>query len=325
LFIEKGTAQQDVFAVEMRNGEDALGRRQFLSAIDAFKRANAARNKESPEAWLGISRASHGLQVFPEALQSADQALKYVERPSSLEAAVRHQRALTLVRLIDVADDNRAREAEREFAAAVSIDLTLAAPSYERGIALLNAYRDAEGVAELSRYLSRNAAVRDADAVRRLIANPIEARARFAAPDFSLRATNGETFSRASLENRVVLLDFWGSWCRPCRANTPGLVALHRKFAGQIVTIGIGYADRESDWRAWIASHRMDWLHYLDSDPDGDDGPVAKAFGISGVPTYIVIDREGRIRARLDGWEGEGPVVLEDAIKRAIARPEQVR
>ena len=310
----------DSFAENMQQGESALARRQFLTALDAFTRANVLRDKKSPEAWLGMSRASYGHQVFLEALKSADQALKYAARGSKVEAAVRHQRALALMAFIATADDDRAREAANDFAAAARLDARWTAPSFERGVALLNTYRDVEGVRELKRLVSEDGDPAKREAARRFIADPREARVKFTAADFSL-AVDGKTFSRASLANQVVLLDFWGSWCGPCLANTPALVALHKKYASQIVTIGVAYSeDRPDKWQAWIAKNHMDWPQYRDDTGEGD-GPVAKAFRVEGVPTYIVIDREGRVRARLDGWEDEGPVALEAAIKRAIAVP----
>jgi thiol-disulfide isomerase/thioredoxin len=277
-----------------------------------------------------MSRASYGQQVFPEALTHADEALRHVERGTSIEAAVRRQRALALLaegssgKSVNpmVADDPRAREAEQEFLRAAALDPRWAAPSYERGVALLTTYRDDDGVRELTRYVSTgNGEASKISLARRLIVAPHEARDRFNAPDFSLTASNGEVYSRTSLRNHVVLLDFWGSWCLPCLANAPDLRRLHQKYGNQMVTIGVGISERDPDiWGATAAKHQLDWPQYRDGEGD-ESGPVAAAFGVHSAPTYIVLDREGRVRARLHAWGDEGPVALEASIDRAIAIP----
>ena len=229
----------DSFAAAMQDGETALAQRRFLSALEGFKRANALHNKTSPEAWLGMSRALYAQGVFPDALKSADQALTHARSQPALEGRIRHQRALALVARAEFPDDPKLPDAEREFAAAGKLDRALARPSYERGLGLLTAYRDAEGLRELRAYVASGGDTATLDRARRMIANPRLARERFAAPAFSLTTSTGQTLSSTNLRGEVVLLDFWGSWCPPCVANTPGLVALHQKY---------GNRDRH-DWR----------------------------------------------------------------------------
>jgi thiol-disulfide isomerase/thioredoxin len=319
-------SSSDVFAEAMSQGEAALNGRRFLTALTAFTRANEARGKASPEAWLGMSRASYGMKVFPESLKSADLALKHVGRNTTLEAAVRHQRALALAGSAEYPGEARLDEAEREFAAAAKLDPALSRPSFERGAAHLLAYRETEGVKELTQFVSNGGASAAVDAARRLIAAPWEVRQRFAAPTFSLTTSSGQVLSSANLRGQVVVLDFWGTWCPPCRAATPGLIELNRKYSGQITMIGIGAREESQKvWSDYIAEHKMAWPQYLDSirsysGGPPDEGPVSRTFNVSGYPTYIVIDREGAIRSRShDGPRGKD--ALEDAIKRAIAVP----
>jgi thiol-disulfide isomerase/thioredoxin len=307
----------------MTAGETAMAERRFLSALNAFKRANEARNRTSAEALIGMSRASYALKVFSDALKSADEALKHASRNATLEAAARYQRALALAESAEFPGEPALEEAEREFAAAARLDPTFRRPSVERARALLLSYRDEAALAELNRVVSAGPDTGTLAAARRLIEDPREVRRRFAAPLFSLTTSAGQTLSNPTLAGQVVLLDFWGTWCPPCRAATPALLELNQRYGSQTTMIGIGALEETREiWSDYVAQHRMTWPQYLDSlrsdfsDPAADRGPVATAFGVGGFPTYIVIDREGIVRGRLNDV-GE----LETVIVRAIATP----
>jgi Tol biopolymer transport system component/thiol-disulfide isomerase/thioredoxin len=306
----------ETFASEMQKGETALAGRQYVTALEAFARANVARNRSSAEAWLGMSRAAYGLERFSE-------ALKHAAGRTRLEAAIRHQRARALTAVVDTVDDDRLKEAEREFAAAAHLDAALAAPSYERGVALLTSYRDVEGIRELQAFVVRGGPAATIDSARRMIAYPGLARARFAAPAFSIVTPAGESLGSDSLRGKVVLLDFWGTWCPPCRVDTPALVDLHRRYGNQIVMIGVGVSESsERVWRDYIAENGMAWMQVLDESSAGSSpNRLEHTFNGNGVPTYILIDREGNIRHRITGGlTSDTPGALEAAIERAIGR-----
>jgi thiol-disulfide isomerase/thioredoxin len=90
--------------------------------------------------------------------------------------------------------------------------------------------RDEEGIAELKKEIAIRANGTTADESRSLIANPRRAREKYA-PDFSLVSTAGEKFTVESLRGKVVLLDFWGTWCAPCVRAVPSLRKLHKEHA----------------------------------------------------------------------------------------------
>lgn len=101
-------AQDEAFATAaLYAGDVALADGQFMSALEAFARANALRNRTSPEAWLGMARASYGQGVFGESLRSADRALKHATDDPNLEAAIHHQRGLCLSAVATGPDDPR--------------------------------------------------------------------------------------------------------------------------------------------------------------------------------------------------------------------------
>ena len=117
------------------------------------------------------------------------------------------------------------------------------------------------------------------------------------AAQFTLNLTEGETLDLAELRGKVVLVDFWASWCTPCRQEAPVLREVYREYAGQPVEfVGVNIWDR-----------REDALHYLDTFdipyPSGFDesGSIAIDYGVRGIPEKFFIDTSGVVRQKYVG------------------------
>jgi len=99
---------------------------------------------------------------------------------------------------------------------------------------------------------------------------------------------------------KVVLLDFWASWCGPCRNALPNLKRLQAIYGGaDFVVISVSEDDDESAWHAFVSSHNMTWPQRLDS-----DGSIQSQFGVNALPTYVLIGRDGTV---LQKFVGEAP------------------
>jgi thiol-disulfide isomerase/thioredoxin len=99
---------------------------------------------------------------------------------------------------------------------------------------------------------------------------------------------------------KVILLDFWASWCGPCRSALPNLKRLQAVYGGaDFVVISISEDDDESAWHAFVSSHNMTWPQRLDS-----DGSLQSQFGVNALPTYVLIGRDGTV---LQKFVGEAP------------------
>jgi thiol-disulfide isomerase/thioredoxin len=127
-------------------------------------------------------------------------------------------------------------------------------------------------------------------------ASPVKAAARGSQTPIS--PASGALFPE--FRGKVILLDFWASWCGPCRSALPNLKRLQAVYGSpDFVVISISEDDDESVWRAFVSSHNMTWPQRLDS-----DGSIQSQFGVNALPTYVLLGRDGSV---LQKFVGEAP------------------
>lgn len=115
------------------------------------------------------------------------------------------------------------------------------------------------------------------------------------APALPKQVLQGPPVTLAKLQGKPALIDFWASWCEPCREEAPEIARLQHSLAGAAI-VGIDYTDQEESARSFI--RRYGWKFPVLSDPDGIYGAH---FGFSGLPTAIVLDPDGGVSATLRG------------------------
>lgn len=120
------------------------------------------------------------------------------------------------------------------------------------------------------------------------------------APDFTLQTADGATVRLSDLRGTVVLLNFWATWCPPCKAEMPDLNALHQRHGAehQFMVLGINMQEDPADVTAFAGQRQLAFPLLLD--PDG--AVSAGRYAIRSLPTSLIIDREGNIR---DSWMGQ--------------------
>ena len=137
-----------------------------------------------------------------------------------------------------------------------------------------------------------------------------------AAPDFKLMDTAGKEVTLASLKGKVVLLDFWATWCGPCKAAMPSIQKISEDYKGKdVVVLGVNTWERkEGAGKKYMDDKGYTYGCLL----KGDD--LAKEYGISGIPTLVVIGKDGKLALIEVGFGPNGDKGLRGAIDAALAK-----
>lgn len=151
----------------------------------------------------------------------------------------------------------------------------------------------------------------------RFAARPELARERMA-PAFALIAEGGQRVSLDDLQGKVVLLDFWATWCGPCREALPHMRRIAQKFSGEpLVILSISLDPDEKKWKDFIAKNEMTWLQYRDG---GFEGPMARLFSVNSIPHTFSIDADGVLQE-----ENVGDASIEGKLKKLISKAREAQ
>jgi cytochrome c biogenesis protein CcmG/thiol:disulfide interchange protein DsbE len=118
-----------------------------------------------------------------------------------------------------------------------------------------------------------------------------------AAPEFTLPLLGGGEVTGEDLHGRVVMLDFWASWCPPCRDEAPVLAQVYAEYSGRGVEfVGFNLWDNAGDAEIFLQQQGHEYPNGIDH-----DGRIAISYGVRGIPEKFFLDREGRIARKFSG------------------------
>jgi thioredoxin-like negative regulator of GroEL len=288
-------------ALASASGLDAartlLDEGRYADALKAFKSAQSDSHGRCAPCLLGMAEAQMGLGEPGDAASSAATALSLGLGNGALTSRAESVRGIALLK------EGRAdalERAEAAFRGALAADATNVRARFNLGYVLLRQGRDAEGLVELRQYLAGEPSGGPSEQARWLLEKPRRARERFA-PDFETRTLTGDAFSLKGLRGRVVLLDFWATWCGPCRDALPELKELTTRYPrDRFAIVSISVDDEVEPVRAFVAKHGATWIQIHDA-----EGALQERFGVEVLPSYLLVDGEGVIRKELTGTDDQ--------------------
>lgn len=136
------------------------------------------------------------------------------------------------------------------------------------------------------------------------------------APDFPFRDVRGSAMTLGQYKGKVILLDFWGTWCPGCVTGIPQLRELHKQFKDNpdFVLVSLDHEDTPAKLLPFIQEHGMTWINTCQGEPD--TSLPALLYGVRGYPSFFLIGRDGTIK-----YEDFNPDGLQSAITKALAEP----
>jgi thiol-disulfide isomerase/thioredoxin len=112
------------------------------------------------------------------------------------------------------------------------------------------------------------------------------------APAFTLPDSKGITHALSAFAGKVIYIDFWASWCGPCREETPAMKKLYSKFKedDRLAIISIAVSDAKENWMQALANDKPEWLQLRDH-----KGELQKSYNTNSIPRFVLIDKKGKI------------------------------
>lgn len=137
------------------------------------------------------------------------------------------------------------------------------------------------------------------------------------APPFEVTALDGTHFNLDAMGGRVVLIDFWATWCGPCNEELPHVKKIAKEFAGEpLVILSVSWDSDDAKWRQFIQKNEMTWLQYRDANHS-----LSNAFGVNAIPHYFVIDTDGGLTTELVGSGSN----VEGKLKKLVAKAREAQ
>jgi len=295
-------AKDTEFDTHFQQGQQFLKTGKYQEAINELKKAAKLHEKSCPACYYAMALAYIKSGQFADAAKTCDMATAAAADDPG-RAAAHHLKGSALLALSRT-DSKKLAAAESELRTAIQLDGKMALYHFGLATTLLRESKDAEAKEELQTCLALNPDRETAEQVRLFLADPRRGREEFA-PDFELTTQQGQMISLKQLSGRIVVMDFWATWCPPCRESVPELKDLSRKYPSEkLILISVSADSDEQAWRTFIAKRNMDWAQYRDA-----DHRVLGAFHIHAFPTYLVIDGDGIVKQRIVGLNPQETVV----------------
>ena len=298
-------------------GMNSLSQNRLPQALENFKKADRLEGGRCPACQKQIIAYAPELGDWKAADSAAAEMVAQAQ--DSKQQAVAHYESGSI--LMGEGLDNRKdalfTRAHEEFTKVLSLFENFPLAIYSDGLALAHLDLDEESKSQFNRFAGL---VPPDNPMRQrallFVSRPEMARARMA-PLFEITTLDGQHLSLQDLQGKVVLINFWASWCGPCRDAIPHVEKIAKKYQGQpLVILSVSLDSSDDAWRQCVKKYQMTWLNYRDGSVGG---PMARLFEVREIPSFFFIDPEGVIQDQRLG-DGLFNKKLEQQMARARER-----
>ncbi len=305
------------YLAAITEAKKCAAQRQFNFAEDAYKKANKIAGGQDSKSLQAIFDLQLSMGEYKDAIATATHldeiAITSIEKAS---AEVNRGQAL----LLQAGDKNKTdlfQAADTSFKNAIFNDPKNGNAHYLDGYALARLGQTEAASRQFKECLSC-ISPKDPSYLRaqHFAENPALSASKMA-PVFEVVALDGTHFNLDAMGGRVVLIDFWATWCGPCKEELPQMKKIAKEFAGEpLVIISVSWDSDETKWKDFITKNEMTWFQYRDA-----DHKLTDRFGINSIPHYFTIDSDGVLTSEMLGSGSDVEGKLKKLIARAKAKP----
>lgn len=301
-----------------KEAQGYLQRRMKDAALDGFKKADKQDDGHCRACQKQMIRYGMELGEWKVAEDAAEEMVAQAQGDKNIALAHYQFGVVLMNEGKDKHKDELFTRAHEEMVKALAAVNSFPMATFSDGLALAHLKQDDASKARFEEFVKlRPDDDPDRQRALRYIAEPELARARMA-PPFAITTTDGQRVSMDDLAGKVVLIDFWATWCEPCREALPHMKEIAKKFQGQpLVVLSVSLDSDEQRWKDFIAKNEMNWLQYRDG---GFTGPISKMFGVQAIPHTFTIDADGVLQD-----EHIGDASVEGKLKKLLNRAREMQ
>ena len=282
--------KDDDFQQALNNANILLRQGRIDDAVNEFRRAAKLKDDKCAECFQRIGQVYLQLRRLDEAAAAFRQAAE-LKPPNEAEMY-----NILGVTLYLKGDKQSYADAVVVLQKAIQVSKGKVVKAYYNlGFALIKSGQENEGVEVLRKFLELDPGASEASQARAVVENVKMVDAKVA-PAFAVKSHAGDDLALEKLRGRIVLLDFWASWCLPCRVDMPEVRKIWKQYGGDRFTIvGINLDSNRAAFDAYMKEESITWPQYYDG--LGWNNKISRLYGVYAIPHTVLIDQDGVIKA----------------------------
>ena len=300
------------FTAAMTEAHDLVRKRDFTFAIEAYKKACKIANNQDAQCLRELFAVQLKTGAAKDAAATASNQIAIATTPKEKAEAETNRGWALYDQALEKNKTDLYHAADVTFKAAIADDPKSGTAHYLEGIVLAHLNQN-DAASEQFKQCLTCISTNDPSYLRaqHFATNP-ELATHKMAPAFTVVALDGTRFSLDAMGGRVVLIDFWATWCGPCNEELPHIKKIAKEFAGQpLVIISVSWDSDEAKWKDFIAKNDMNWVQFRDA-----SHRLSNLFGIDAIPHYFTIDSDGVLTSEMLGSGSD----VEGKLKRLVAK-----